>query len=404
MNSIKEEQWINPGEFKTRVDKIKEEAKKAGLFGVVVLGHSAVPENLIYVSNYCLIGVDMTPYSGGFGGGGWMGACVFGVAQDAPTLILDRDYWLDKASRVSWIEDLRYDNYLWGEVIKAIKERGVKGKLGIVADGFMINHYQKFLESLPDGIELVDFNYCLKKLRSIKSPAEISIMKESIQMQTEVYNLIIPKIQDGVMEWEIAEAIRYELRKRGAAHCPSICILSGPNSECSLATPQATNRVIRDGDMVLITVFSYYKNYTTGIDRPFVCGKTASEKAKKLSEIELKGLEKCLSIMEPGLPVKDMYAPVYYDYIIPELDKAGFKNYKVQGYMGHATGLSLAEPPMLNPRDETVLQPGMVVHVEPGIYLTGQNMGLRTAEMVEITDKGINVLTKDMPRRSGSLA
>jgi Xaa-Pro aminopeptidase len=155
--------------------------------------------------------------------------------------------------------------------------------------------------------------------------------------------------------------------------------------------------------MILITVFSYYKNYTTGIDRPFVCG-TASEKAKRLSEIELKGLEKCISIMEPGLPVKDMYAPVYYDFIIPELNKAGFENFKVQGYMGHATGLSLAEPPMLHPRDETILQPGMVVHVEPGIYLTGQSMGLRTAEMVEITEKGINILTKDMPRRSGSLA
>lgn len=203
---------------------------------------------------------------------------------------------------------------------------------------------------------------------------------------------------------EIAEAIRYELRKRGADHCPSICVLSGPNSEYSLATPQATDRVIRNGDMVLITVFSYYKNYTTGIDRPFICGGLASDKAKMLSEIELMGLEKCLSIMEPGMKAKDLYAPVYHDCIIPELEKANFTNYKVQGYMGHGTGLSLAEPPMLNPNDETVLMPGMVVHVEPGIYLTGQSMGLRTAEMVEITENGINILSKDIPRRCGALA
>lgn len=404
MYEQREELGISPQEFKSRVEKIRQEAQEAGLFAVVVLGHSAVPENLIYVSNYCLIGVDMTPYAGGFGGGGWMGACVFGTGADQPTLILDRDYWLKRAEQISWITDLRFDNSMWRAVAEAIRERGVKGRLGVVADGFMINHYSKFLDMLPEGVELVDFTGCFKKLRAIKSPAEISIMKESIRMQTEVYNRIIPLIRDGIQEWEIAEAIRYELRKRGADHCPSICVLSGPNSEYSLAMPQATDRVIRNGDMVLITVFSYYNNYTTGIDRPFICGKPASDKARKLSEIELMGLEKCLSIMEPGMPVKDMYAPVYYDCIIPELEKAKFSNYKVQGYMGHGTGLSLAEPPMLNPHDDTVLTPGMVVHVEPGIYLTGQSMGLRTAEMVEITDSGINILTRDLPRRFGAFA
>ncbi len=116
------ESGISMEEFKSRVEKIQHEAEKAGLFAVVVLGHSAVPENLIYVSNYCLIGVDMTPYAGGFGGGGWMGACVFGTGGDSPTLILDRDYWLKKAERISWIEDLRFDNSMWGVVAEAIRE------------------------------------------------------------------------------------------------------------------------------------------------------------------------------------------------------------------------------------------------------------------------------------------
>ena len=229
-------------------------------------------------------------------------------------------------------------------------------------------------------------------------------MKHSIGIQTESYLACIDRIRDGVEEWEVAEAIRYQLRKRGATSAPSLCVLSGPNSEVSLAAPQAKHRVIRDGDMMLITVFSYYQNYTTGIDRPFVCGAKASDKQKRLADIELNGLKKALSMLRPGLKVSDMYKPVYFDYIVPELEKQGFTNYKIQGIMGHATGLSLAEIPVLSPRDDTILRPGMVLHVEPGIYLTGQSMGLRTAEMVLITQDGYEILTKDMPARSGALA
>ena len=58
----------------------------------------------------------------------------------------------------------------------------------------------------------------------------------------------------------------------------------------------------------------------------------------------------------------------------------------------------------VSPKSDLVLKPGMVVHVEPGIYLRGQSMGLRTAEMVEITEDGIRIMTKDLPRRIGCLA
>jgi Xaa-Pro aminopeptidase len=404
MAIVKEEQWIKPEEFRTRVGKIREEMERRDLFGVVVLGHSCSPENLTYVTNYVLVGIDNSPYAGS--GGGWQGACMIG-SKGSPALVLDRDYWLDKAARVSWIEDLRYDNGMWGEVANTVAEKVAASKskrLGVVADGIPINKYRQFETALPEGIEIVDFDYCFDRLRSIKSPTEIAIMQEIVDMQIEVYDLLTPEIQDGIQEWELQERFRYELRKRGATHCESLGIMSGENSEVSLAYPQSSRRVIRDGDMVSITVFCYYKNYTAGIDRPFVCGPKASDMARRLSDIEVAGLERCLAIMRPGALVEDMYKAAYYDYIIPELDKAGFTNYKIQGYMGHGTGLGSTESPMLNPKSDLRLEEGMVVHVEPGIYVTGKKMGLRTAEMVEITKDGINVMTKKLPRRRGCLA
>jgi len=402
---LKENQWILPEEFQARVDRVRQEMEEKDLFGVVVLGHSCSSENLTYVTNYILVGIDMSPYAGGFGGGGWQGACVIGKSG-SPVFVVDRDYWLDKVRKVSWIEDLRSHNALWPEVSNAVSEFAGTSKskrLGVVADGIPVNKYREFMASLPDDVEIVDFDYFFDKMRSIKSPAEIAIMQEVVDIETEVYKIMTPEIRDGIREWELQERFRYELRKRGATHAESLCILSGENSEVSLCYPQATDRIIRDGDMVLITVFCYYKNYITGIDRPFVCGSKASDMARKLSDIEVMGLQKCLDMMGPGVLVEDMYKAAYYDYIIPELDKAGFTNYKIQGYMGHGTGLGSTESPMLNPKSDLRLQPGMVVHVEPGIYVTGKKMGLRTAEMVEITENGINIMTKNLPRRTGCL-
>ena len=390
-------------EFQERIRKLLEEARKHKLSGIIVLGSSSSPENLIYLSNYSVIGVDMSPYAGGFGGTGWHGAFIADTKTERATLVVDRDYWVLRAKKLSWIDDLRGGTDFWGMFGSVIREKGLSGKIGVIADGMAIGQYNEFLKILPANTEIFDLNPAIKKLRAIKSKAELEIMKQSIAMQIEVYKDVTPLITDGVAEWEIAEKIRYGLRKREAAHAPSICILSGPNCEASLAYPQATARIIRDGDMILTTVFSYYKHYTTGIDRPFVCGQ-ASDVAKKFSEIEKKGLELAISMLEPGLVIKDLYKPVYFDYIIPELDGNGFTDYKVQGYMGHGTGLSSAETPMLNQVDDTVLEPGMIVHIEPGIYLPGKEMGLRTAEMVIITESGCEILSKDLPLRVGSLA
>ncbi len=400
---MEEKYHIGHEEFEQRAAALTEKARELNLNGIVILGSSAAPENLTYVSNYCLIGADMAPYAGGFGSCGWYGAFVVSTNGDAPTLILDRNYWIDIARKVSWIEDIRSGNDIWEVVGQVMQEKNITGKYGLVADGFAVNHYRTFEQHVPKKARAVVFDEYIRDLRMIKSPAEIKIMQHSIDIQTDSYLACIDMIQDGVEEWQIAEAIRYQLRKRGATSAPSLCVLSGPNSEVSLAAPQAKHRVIRNGDMMLVTVFSYYQNYTTGIDRPFVCG-PASDKQKRLADIELNGLRKALNMLEPGLRIKDMYKPVYYDYIVPELDRQGFTNYKIQGIMGHATGLSLSEIPILSPKDDTVLKPGMVLHVEPGIYLTGQSMGLRTAEMVLITQDGYEVLTKEMPVRSGSLA
>jgi 4-oxalocrotonate tautomerase len=80
--------------------------------------------------------------------------------------------------------------------------------------------------------------------------------------------------------------------------------------------------------------------------------------------------------------------------VIPALDRQGFFDYNIQGFVGHGTGLSITERPILNPLEELILEPGMVIDVEPGIYLRNQEVGLRTAQFVAVTDDGSKLLTK----------
>ncbi len=139
-----------------------------------------------------------------------------------------------------------------------------------------------------------------------------------------------------------------------------------------------------------------------GLDRATVCGK-ASDRQKKLAEIELEGCLLAVSLMQPGRPASEFMKLVYEDCVIPKLEQAGFSDYVIQRYVGHGVGLSITERPYLSLSDDMILRPGMVVDVEPGIYIKGQEMGLRTAQIVAVTEDGHKVLTK-LPPRIGAFA
>jgi Xaa-Pro aminopeptidase len=243
----------------------------------------------------------------------------------------------------------------------------------------------------------------VSKLREIKSKKEIDLLSKSLNILGKAQDVGFSMLKEGVREIDIALEIRRIIMEDGGDFARALFVDAGRRSTIALASPMATNYRLRRGDMVLVSTFCTYKKYTAGLDRNWVVGE-ASEKQKKLAEIELKTLERSIRLVKPGTRACDFMKSVYTDFAEPMLKEAGLTDYNIQGYIGHGSGIQSKESPMLWKKDSTVLRPGMVIHIEPGIYSKDPKIGgIRTADTVVVTESGCKNITR-YPRRIGTLA
>ncbi len=389
-------------EFESRHQKCLEFVEERGLKGLVVLSCASAPENIAYLSNISLVGVDIPSWAGGFGGGGEYAAVVMSLGTE-PTVALAHHWFLSMAKSQSFITDVRgKNNDLWSLIVEVMKEEGIDhGKVGVVIDGIPVFQYKQMVNVLP-GVEWIDCDDAMLDLKLIKSQNEIAVIESCLDRQGAALGPVVDMVQEGIREWELSLEIKYRLMENGQDYATCLFVQSGPNTEAALTSPQSGQRVVKNGDMVTFSIFSVYQRYTAGLDRATVCGKP-DDMQKKLAEIELEGCLRAVSLMEPGRPVNEFMKLVYEDLVVPRLEKAGLTDYTIQRYVGHGVGLSITERPLLARSDDIILKPGMVIDVEPGIYMRGQAMGLRTAQIVAVTEDGHKVLTK-LPPRVGAFA
>jgi Xaa-Pro aminopeptidase len=209
--------------------------------------------------------------------------------------------------------------------------------------------------------------------------------------------------KEGVREIDIASELWRVAMGEGADYMKSQMVQAERRSTTGLASPMYTQYKIKNGDMVMIAVWCCYKKYIAGIDRTWVVGEP-SKKQIKLAQIELKSLEESIRLAKPGFKIADYVDRVYRDFTEPLLKEAGFTDYNIQAYVGHSYGLQGQEIPILWKHEPGVLKPGMVIHIEPGVYSKDPSVGgIRTADTIVITESGSKNLTK-FPRRVGSLA
>ncbi len=389
---------IRKEEFDNRIRKCLSEMESKNIDVMFVYGDSAYPGNLIYLTNYRPIGADF-PGNNGY-------EAIFLLFKDgSSTLVIDREWYLSKAKEESTIEDIVAEpsgNPL--ELACEILKKRNKNKAKIEADTkyMSADFYIRFMEKLG-GATIDRESRIVQKLRSIKSEKEIEIISKINDICGEAMGAAFSLAKEGVREMDIAAELWRVAMGEGAEFMKSQMVQAGPRSTTGLASPQYTRYKIKNGDMMMVCVWCCYKKYIAGIDRGWVVGK-ASKKQIKLSEIELKGLEESIRIAKPGCKIADYVERVYGNYTEPLLREAGFTDYTIQAYVGHSYGLHGHESPILWKHEPGVLKPGMIIHIEPGIYSKDPTVGgIRTADTIVITDEGSRNLTK-YPRRVGDLA
>lgn len=223
----------------------------------------------------------------------------------------------------------------------------------------------------------------LKKLRQIKTEEELNCLRQAEQIGDIAFGKILDYIKPGVTELEIRAELEYQMMKCGAEGTSfDTIVASGIHSSMPHAIP--TEKKIELGDFITMDFGCRYHGYCSDMTRTIIVGK-ASDRQKEIYNLVLKANRVTESLLHAGMVCKEV------DQIARDIIRdAGYGDCFGHG-LGHSVGLEIHESPACNMRDDSVLEPNMIMTVEPGVYIPGFG-GVRIEDMVIIRKDGIENL------------
>ncbi|GFN31735.1 M24 family metallopeptidase [Paenibacillus xylaniclasticus] len=257
------------------------------------------------------------------------------------------------------------------------------GVIGVEKDKLSVTQYERITAMLPGSV-LASVDQILLMMRAVKNADEIARIRHAVRLVEQVLQETLPLVKVGVTELELAADIDYRMRRIGADG-PSFdtTVLAGEKSALPHGTPGT--RKIRSGELLLFDLGVYADGYVSDITRTFAIGELSDE-LKNVYETVLRANELGIAALQTGVPMSqaDIAARQYIES----------KGYGAQftHRLGHGIGLDIHEYPSLHAGNHDVLQAGMTVTVEPGIYLPGIG-GVRIEDDVWITAGGPVTLT-----------
>lgn len=239
------------------------------------------------------------------------------------------------------------------------------------------------------GIDLVDGSPCIWQVRRIKTPAEIAHIGAACQLVSDAFEALPQQLAVGRTEVEVCRDLTIDILRRGADTVPFIACASGPGGYAQIIS-RPGHRALQEGDVLIIDVGATIQGYFCDFDRNYGFG-ALSTAALNAQDAVWRATEAGIAAAVPGATTTDLWAAM-----MQVLEAAGMRGSNV-GRLGHGLGLQLTEPPSNMPGDETVLEPGMVITIEPGMEYDAGKMIVHE-ENVVITTDGAQLLTRRAPR------
>ena len=280
------------------------------------------------------------------------------------------------------IVETRPGGSLFSLAYELVKELGLKN-IGVESGSLTVKEYDE-LAAIFKNINLIKTEGFIEELRTIKDADEISFIKAAQQITDQAFEHILAFIKPGVRELDLVAELEYFMKKSGSKNTAFDTILiSGPKTCLPHGVP--AERKLQQNDFVTIDFGARFNGYCSDMTRTVIIGKPSEEQLAVYNTV-LDAQMKALEVIKPGLKGKDVDS-VARQYI----SQKGYGNYFGHG-LGHGVGLEIHEAPRLSPKGEDVLLPGMVVTVEPGIYIENFG-GVRIEDMVVLTENGCENLT-----------
>lgn len=226
----------------------------------------------------------------------------------------------------------------------------------------------------------------IEALRQFKDEEEIAAIRTACQIADEALTLVLPRLSDEPTENEFAAELEFQMRMLGAQG-PSFetIVASGPNSAMPHARP--TNRRMTEGDTVIIDFGAIWNGYHSDCTRTYFLGDGPTEQFKRIySAVE--------SAHEAGVSL------TVQDEEISAVDRACRESLATNNLAeffthstGHGVGLEVHELPWVHGDSKSSLKNGVVITVEPGVYIAGE-LGVRIEDTIAITRSGSEILTR----------
>ncbi|MFP2466871.1 aminopeptidase [Pseudescherichia vulneris] len=307
------------------------------------------------------------------------------ITRQHAHILVDFRYYSDVAARTHGyqLHRLGAGRTMPGIVNQIAQEEGLQ-RLGFEGEHVSWQTGCDWQEALHPSLVSVS----LDALRQVKTADEIQLIREACRIADATAEHIRRFIQPGMREREVAAELEWFMKQQGAEK-PSFdtIVASGPRG--ALPHGKASEKVIIAGELVTLDFGAQYQGYCSDITRTFlVAGRFAQPEMSPLYAVYQTVLEAQLAAI----------AAVRPGVVCHTVDAAAREHISRAGYgpnfghnTGHAIGIDVHENPRFSPTDATLLRPGMLLTVEPGIYLEGEG-GVRIEDVVLVTDSGAEVL------------
>ena len=247
---------------------------------------------------------------------------------------------------------------------------------------------------------LEDFRSALMRLRMVKSPGEIALIRKATEASIEAHFAAMKTVKPGVWEYQVAARMKYEFERLGC-EWPAYPPIVGSGFFSTVLHYGQNDRQMQAGDVVVMDVAGAYGGYASDITRTLPVSGKFTPRQREIYEIVLGAQNAALAAAKPGMLIRKTHDKnnlyrIAFDYIEShgkDKDGKSLGRYFIHG-LSHSLGLNVHDPF----DNDKALEPGMIITVEPGIYIPEENLGVRIEDDILITENGAELLTRRLPR------
>src|SRR5699024_9242347 len=270
----------------------------------------------------------------------------------------DFRYKAQGAEQAEEFEFILQEKGLLESIVSFMNSKGLK-RIGFEGEHVNYNTYSQ----LSKSFDVVPLTGEVEKIRLIKTDEELDLIIKACEIADQSYEYILTYVKAGMTELEVKNELEAHMTSLGASG-PSFDTIVASGHRGALPHGVASDKVIEDGDMVTLDFGAWYKGYASDITRTFAVGSVSPE-MEEIYNIVLESQLKSLDEIKAGMTGKEA------DSIARDVISAKGHGEHFGHSLGHGLGLEVHELPGLSQKSTMTLEPGMVITIEPGIYVDG---------------------------------